>query len=692
MAEEIGVAYLAVKPKVDGSFESEMSKAGSTAGNGFGGAFQVAAGNLITNAVNAIAGTVTDTFKDAFNNYAMFEQLKGGVKSIFNEADIDGIMGDANRAYKELNMSANEYLESINQTGAAFAQTMGDQKGYDTARTGMMAISDYASGTGRDLNELNEKFALITRATSSYQSIADQFSGILPATSADFLSQAQAAGFLSSEYSKLTDVPVAEYQEAVSKMLQKGVSDMGLAGNTAKESTATISGSLAMLSGAWQNFLTGVFDENADLGVLGENLFNSIGAVLQNVLPRVGYAISNLVLSLPGMITGALQMLPTLLEPVITSIFGEQMGGQINGIFSDTFGQVAETLTVAGTNLGVLFTTMYGVIQPIITMLGSIFAAVMPVIQTALAIVVDFVINSVIPTVNDVLATVQPVIEQIAASIAEKMPQIQAIMQKVMGIIKKVIDTVWPHVRNIIQAAMTVISQVISTAWPIISAMIDSAMTTISGIIDVAWPAIQTIIETVSNAIQSVTDTVWPIISGIVETAAGAIKSAIESIESVVGVVRDIFESVKSFIEDPIGEAKNFVEGIINDIENAFAWMDIDIPAPKLPHINWHWHNLLGDFGGISIPVFDGIEWYAKGGMVDGAQLIGAGEKGAELIWPSYDPYLTKYADAIADRMGGRGGVDIHDCTFNVRNDGDIRRIANELNQLINRQTVGGYA
>lgn len=188
------------------------------------------------------------------------EQLAGGTQKIFNEMDFKQIEKDANEAYKTMNLSASEYLDMMNKVGATFAQTMGDQKGYDTAKKGLQAISDYASGTGADINLLNDKFKLITRSTSSYQSIADQFAGILPQTTKDFLAQAQASGFLSKQYKKLTDVPVAEYQEAVTNMLEKGVDAMGLLGNTTAESTKTLTGSIAMTKKAWDNFLSGTGD------------------------------------------------------------------------------------------------------------------------------------------------------------------------------------------------------------------------------------------------------------------------------------------------------------------------------------------------------------------------------------------------------------------------------------------------
>ena len=197
-------------------------------------------------------GTVVNQSVEAYGEY---EQLVGGAKKIFDEMDYSVIAQDAQSAFESMNLSASQYLSMMNSVGATFAQTMGDEKGYLTAKVGMQAIADYSSGTGRSVEELNQKFALITRSTSSYQSIADQFAGILPATSKDFLDQAKAAGYLSGKYTDLTKVPIAEYQEAVAKMLEKGVKDMGLAGNTAAETAYTLTGSLAGMKSSWKNVL-----------------------------------------------------------------------------------------------------------------------------------------------------------------------------------------------------------------------------------------------------------------------------------------------------------------------------------------------------------------------------------------------------------------------------------------------------
>ena len=243
--------------------------------------------------------------KSAVENYATFEQVSDGARKIFDELDYSAIEKDAFNAFKELNLGANDYLESINITGATFAQTMGDKKGYETARRGMKAVSDFSAGTGKDIALLNEKYQMISRSASVYQSIADQFAGILPQTSADFLEQAQAAGLLSSEYKKLTAVPVAEYQEAVTEMLARGVDELGFTGKTAQESLDTITGSLNMTKAAWNNLLVGLADPDVDLKQQTDNLLESIlgafnedgerqGGLVKNIVPRFKEAVSQI--------------------------------------------------------------------------------------------------------------------------------------------------------------------------------------------------------------------------------------------------------------------------------------------------------------------------------------------------------------------------------------------------------------
>jgi len=333
----VDVFDLFAKIKLDSSgYEKGLNAAKELGGKVAGGiatAFKASA-----TAITGVGAGLTALTKQTLNAVGEFEQLEGGARKIFDEMDFDKISRDAKNAYRELNMSASEYLESINLAGATFAQTMGDEKGYDTARKGMLAIADFASGTGKNLTELNQKYQLITRSASGYQSIADQFAGILPQTSADFLDAAKAAGLLKNEYEELKKVPVAEYQQAVTEMLVKGVENLGLSNNTLRESTETLTGSFAMAKAAWKNFMTGTSDvktfkdaftsaidntvKNLDTIVprlsdgliqLSDALAPEIPRIIENTLPTIITSTSTLV-------TGLAERLPDILQMILPSL------------------------------------------------------------------------------------------------------------------------------------------------------------------------------------------------------------------------------------------------------------------------------------------------------------------------------------------------------------------------------------
>ena len=357
---------LFIKIGVDDQASGKLSKLSSSLGKGLATAAKIG-----TAAVGAAATGIAALTKSAVDGFAEYEQLAGGAAKIFNEMSQTDILRDAQNAYKELGLSANQYLAVINDVGATFAATMGDKAGYEAAKTGLKAISDYASGTGKNVNELSQKFTLITRSTASYQSIADQFSGILPATSAGFLEQAQAAGFLSDSYKQLTEVPIAEYQEAVSKMLEQGVADLGLANNTMDEAFTTLSGSLAMAKGAWSNLVTGLADDSADLDMLIGNFVESAATAAKNVLPRVTQILNGVsslvtqmapVLSnaipviisevLPGMVSAGVQLIQSLLMGISQNIDAVTSGAvQIIMMLSSAFLSNLPTIISVGMQL-----------------------------------------------------------------------------------------------------------------------------------------------------------------------------------------------------------------------------------------------------------------------------------------------------------------------------------------------------
>lgn len=379
---------LFVKIGVDDQASSQISKITKGLGNGLKTAAKVG-----TAAVGTAAAGIAALTKSAVEGFAEYEQLAGGAQKIFDQMDYSRIEQDAKNAYKTMNISASEYLATMNDVGATFAATMGDEAGYNAAKTGLQAIADYASGTGKSVDVLSEKFTMITRSTSSYQSIADQFSGILPATSKDFLAQAQAAGILSNSYTELTQVPIAEYQQAVSKMLEKGVADLGLAGNTAAETANTISGSLNAAKAAWSNLIVGIADENSNFEELVNNFVETLvgdengeGGVINNILPRVEVAMEG-----AGKLVEAL--MPVIIDKVPT-------------IINDWLPKILNS------GISIIRSILDGMVQN----QGDIVSGVVTTINT--------LVNGIMDNLPQILVTGVMLIGQIAAGLIQGLPDL----------------------------------------------------------------------------------------------------------------------------------------------------------------------------------------------------------------------------------------------------------------------------
>ena len=407
----------------------------------------LAAGKAVATGLAATSTAIITLGKASVESFSEFEQLAGGAAKIFDEMDQSKILADAQNAYKTLGINANQYLSIMNDVGATFAATMGDEAGYNTASKGLKAISDYASGTGKNIDELSQKFTLITRSTASYQSIADQFSGILPATSEGFLEQAQAAGILSESYTSLTEVPIDEYQAAVAEMLEQGVEDLGLANNTAAEAMTTISGSLSMAKAAWHNLVTGIADENADLEVLIGNFVESVGAVARNIIPRVQTALE-----------GAGKMVETLIPVIIE---------QIPPLVEETLPQLLESG-----------------IRIIHTILEGISSDPDRIINTVMTII-DTLINGIGDLLPEIIVTGVLILGKLAVGLIQAIPDL---IKKIPEIIKAVVDEFKANGSTFLQIGSDIVNGIwegIKAAWNAVvewvSDAVDSVMNFISG-------------------------------------------------------------------------------------------------------------------------------------------------------------------------------------------------------------------
>lgn len=98
--------------------ESQASSLGSKITNVFGGIAKAATAGLAAGA--ALVGALTKQSVDA---YASYEQLVGGVETLFKESS-DTVLAYAQNAYKTSGMSANQYMSTVTSFAAALIQSV----------------------------------------------------------------------------------------------------------------------------------------------------------------------------------------------------------------------------------------------------------------------------------------------------------------------------------------------------------------------------------------------------------------------------------------------------------------------------------------------------------------------------------------------------------------------------------------
>ena len=201
-------------------------------------------------------------------------------------------------------------------------------------------------------------------------------------------------------------------------------------------------------------------------------------------------------------------------------------------------------------------------------------------------------------------------------------------------------------------AGIDMVTQAFDAMAPVVEPLVEQLGAVLT---DTVLPGVQTAIETLSPVISDL-GTIFSTVAGIVVDAVTAIlEFVVPTFNTILTVATDVWSGVKSAIEDPIGTARDFVKNAIDKIKGffnfEFKWPHIPLPhfsiSGSINPLDW----LSGGLPSIS------VEWYAKGGIVDAPTLIGAGERGGELIWPSYEPYMSRYAASIAEHMDGKAGT-----------------------------------
>ena len=277
---------LFVKISVDDQASSQVETIGSKLKGGLATAAKVGA------AAVAAAGTaVVAIGKQAIEQYSEYEQLVGGAELMFGDA-YDFVAEKAKNAYSTVQMSQNDYLRQVNGFATGLKTALGGnaQAAAELADKIVNAEADVVAATGASQEMVQNAFNGIMR--SNYVMLDNLQLGITP-TKEGFQEVIDKVNEWNAANGEATNYVIDNLADAQSALVDY-IEMQGLQGYAANEAADTIQGSIASMKAAYDNFITGLGDENADMAELITNLLGSTVTVAENLLPVVERVLENI--------------------------------------------------------------------------------------------------------------------------------------------------------------------------------------------------------------------------------------------------------------------------------------------------------------------------------------------------------------------------------------------------------------
>lgn len=274
---------------VDSGFAETGEKADALASKLKGGLATAAkVGGAAIVAAGAAAVAIT---KQAVENYGEYEQLVGGVETLF-KSSADTVMQYAANAYQTAGMSANEYMTTVTAFSASLLQSMGGDTdaAAEKANLAITDMSDNANKMGTDMQSIQnayqgfakQNYTMLDNLKLGYGGTKEEMQRLLDDANALNAAQGNYANYTIDSYADIVDA------------IHTVQTEMGITGTTQLEASTTIQGSIASMKAAYENFITGLGDENANISELSAQLIESVGTVAENVLPVVETVLKNI--------------------------------------------------------------------------------------------------------------------------------------------------------------------------------------------------------------------------------------------------------------------------------------------------------------------------------------------------------------------------------------------------------------
>lgn len=502
---------LAVKITCDDQASGEVDKIGDGIKNKLGAAAK--AGVAAVAAVGTATAVIGKTALDAYSNY---EQLVGGIDTLF-KASSGKMQQYAANAYQTAGVSANRYMEISTSFAAALVSSLGGntEAAADMANTAITDMSDNANKMGTSLEAVQEAYMSLSRG--NYEML-DSLKLGYGGTKSELERLLSDAEEFSAAQGKVRDFSVDSYSDIVEAIhIVQG--EMGITGTTAEEAATTIEGSVNTAKAAWGNWLAGLGNEDADMGALTDQLVQSVVTAGENIIPRFGMIMSNLVTTV------------TTYAPQI----GQEIMGGISQMDFTQIGATASQLILM-------------LVQGIVTNLPTLAQAALQIV-TALG-------QGLMTNGPQILGQLGQLLMQLAQYIIANVPNILDAAVQFFGML----------IQGIAQNAPTVIATLVSLLGQLITQVVSWA----AQMLGQAVSAGAQFLSGLAGQLSQVPGRVAEFLAGVISTVIGWVAQFAGNAASAASqFARNLIDGLASIPGQVVSIGSNIIQGLVNGVTGA---------------------------------------------------------------------------------------------------------------------------
>ena len=551
---DIGTAYVKIEPSakgISGSISSVLEPEADSAGKSAGGKISGAIGGAlkaVAGATAAGATAVAGVVKSAVTAFADFEQLEGGVETLFGD-NAKAVMADADEAFKTAGLSANEYMETVTSFAASLNASLGENVGQSAnyANTAVTDMADNANKMGSSMESIQnayqgfakQNFTMLDNLKLGYGGTKSEMERLMRDAE-------QLGGYMEGSMSVDNFADVIEAIHIVQE-------NLGITGTTAAEAGSTISGSLAMTKSAWENVLTaiGTGDDNKlataidqmvqSAATFGENIMPVIAEALSGVSQLITQLAPEIAAALPDLIT---QVLPGLLDAGVDII--QALGEGILAAIPELMPAITETVLKLGEMLIEMLPQLVEVGLQVIAQLALGIGQALPDLVPTIVETVLTIVDTLIENIDMLIDAAIAIIVGLAEGLVEALPElIERLPEIIVAIVEGLVENAPKLLEAAVQIIVALATGLIESLPELIAHLPEIIVAIVNGIINLASDMVE--------AGKALVDGLW---EGIKKNWDNLAKSVTDLGSKLVDKVKGFFKigSPSKLFRDEIGQ------------------------------------------------------------------------------------------------------------------------------------------